>query len=85
MAEKLYSSIPGSHRVSETIWSIPCDLKFPVTLTFSGKPFTIPERDTIKKNNDGTCHGVITGGANKIGQVGAPFLRNVYTYVGCLE
>jgi hypothetical protein len=79
VAEKIYSYIPGSNSVSETIWSIPCDSTFPVTLTFSGQPFTISERDTIKKNPDGTCHGVIIGGADKIGQVGAPFLRNVYT------
>jgi len=82
MAQKIYSCIKGSQPVSDTVWSIPCDSKFPVTLTFSGKPFTIYERDTIKKHSDGTCHGVVTGGADKIAAVGAPFMRNFYTQFG---
>jgi len=81
VAQKIYSCIPGSYPVSNTVWSIPCNSTFPVTLTFGGKPFTMSERDTIKKFSNGTCHGAITGGAHKLGQVGAPFLRNFYTYV----
>jgi hypothetical protein len=60
---------------------MPCDSKFPVTLTFGGKPFAIDERDTIQKLSDGTCKGVITGGGDQIASVGAPFIRNFYTYV----
>lgn len=41
----------------------------------------IYERDTIVNQPDGTCHGVVTGGSDQLSRVGAPFLRNVYTYV----
>jgi len=81
MALRIYSGVPGSQAVSDTEWSLPCSSKFPITLTFAGKPFTISERDTIIRLSNGTCRGVVTGGAQEIAQVGAPFLRNVYTYV----
>ena len=41
----------------------------------------ITERDTVLRPSPGVCTGVVTGGATKIGKVGAPFLRNVYTFV----
>jgi hypothetical protein len=50
-------------------------------LNLNGKSFTISERDTIKKLSNGTCHGAVIGGAQGMALVGAPFLRNVYTYV----
>jgi len=51
-------------------------------LTFGGKLFTITERDTILQPSPGVCLGVVTGGATEaIGKLGAPFLRNVYTFV----
>jgi hypothetical protein len=81
MAQKIYSCVKGSHPISDTVWSIPCDSKFPITLTFGGRSFKIDERDTVKRQADGTCHGVVTGGANKVAAVGAPFMRNFYTYV----
>ena len=39
------------------------------------------ERNTIVRKSDGTCVGVVTGGATTIGKVGAPFMRTVYTFV----
>jgi len=82
MARVLYSGIPGSRAVTSTVWSIPCNSTFPITLTFEHKPFVINERDSIVKLANGTCRGVVTGGArDNVAQVGAPFLRNVYTYV----
>ena len=81
MAQKIYSCIKVAKQISDTTWSMPCDSKFPITLTFCGKPFTIDERDTIKQQPDGSCHGVVTGGADKVGAVGAAFMRNFYTYV----
>jgi len=81
MARLLYSGVPGSSAVTSTVWSIPCNSTFPITLTFGDKPFMINERDSIVKLANGTCHGVVTGGAQDVAQVGAPFLRNVYTYV----
>lgn len=78
-ATQLYAGVPGSQAISNAHWSIPCTSKFPITLTFSGTPFTINERDTIVKQADGSCIGVVSGGAQLIGRVGAPFMRNVYT------
>ncbi|KIK00701.1 hypothetical protein K443DRAFT_597494 [Laccaria amethystina LaAM-08-1] len=78
-AAQLYAGIPGSQAISSTLFSLPCSSKFPITLTFGGTPFTINERDTIVKQADGSCTGVVTGGATTIGKVGAPFMRNVYT------
>ena len=80
MARLLYSGVPGSSAVSSTVWSIPCNSTFPITLTFGTTPFVINERDTIVKLSNGTCRGVVTGGAQGMAQVGAPFMRNVYTY-----
>jgi hypothetical protein len=82
MAQKIYSCVKGSHPISDTVWSIPCDSKFPITLTFGGRSFKIDERDTVKRQADGTCHGVVTGGADKVAAVGAPFMRNFYTQFG---
>ncbi|KDR77876.1 hypothetical protein GALMADRAFT_244844 [Galerina marginata CBS 339.88] len=82
LARQIYSGIQDSKPISETLWSIPCTSKFPLTLSFAGQSFTIYERDTIVKQADGSCTGVVTGGANDIGQIGAPFLRNVYTQFG---
>ncbi|KDR84360.1 hypothetical protein GALMADRAFT_151288 [Galerina marginata CBS 339.88] len=82
LARQIYSQIQGSQAVSDTVWSLPCTSKFPITLTFGGKAFAINEPDTIVKQTDGTCHGVVTGGAQAISQIGAPFLRNVYTQFG---
>ena len=82
VARQIYSGTPGAQAISSTLWSIPCDSTFPISLTFAGKPFKIDERDTIIQQADGTCTGVVTGGASQaIGKVGAPFLRNFYTYV----
>jgi hypothetical protein len=78
---KIYSCVKASHLISDTVWSIPCDSKFPITLTFGGRSFKIDERDTVKKLADGTCHGVVSGGADKVAAVGVPFMRNFYTYV----
>ncbi|KDR84537.1 hypothetical protein GALMADRAFT_55645 [Galerina marginata CBS 339.88] len=79
MAHLIYSGIPNSQPISNTLWALPCNSTFPITLTFAGRPFMINERDTIVKQADGTCTGAVTGGAQDIGKVGAPFLRNVYT------
>jgi len=81
MARLLYAGVPGSSAVTSTVWSIPCNSTFPITLTFGGKPFVVNERDSIIRQANGTCHGVVTGGAQETAQVGAPFMRNVYTYV----
>jgi len=81
MASQIYSGIPGSQFISSNSWSLPCNSKFSITLTFGGKRFTISERDTIVKASDGTCNGVVTGGAQGLVQIGAPFMRNVYTCV----
>jgi len=81
VAQQIYRGIPGSQAVSNSVWSLPCNSTFQVTLTFSGANFTITERDTIQKDSNGTCFGAVTGGAQNLAQVGAPFLRNVYTYV----
>jgi len=81
MARLVYAVVPGSSAVTNTEWSIPCNSTFPITLTFGDKSFVITERDSIVMLANGTCRGVVTGGAQDIAQVGAPFLRNVYTYV----
>jgi Eukaryotic aspartyl protease len=82
VARQIYSGTPGAQAISDTEWSIPCNSVFPISLTFGGKPFTITERDTIIQQSSGLCTGVVTGGATQaIGKVGAPFLRNVYTFV----
>jgi hypothetical protein len=82
VARQIYSGTPGAQVISDTQWSIPCDSKLPISLTFGGKLFMINERDTILQPTPGVCIGVVTGGATQaIGKVGAPFLRNVYTFV----
>jgi hypothetical protein len=68
----MYSKIPGSQAVSDTTWSLPCNSTFQITMTVNGTSFTIRERDTIQKKSNGTCFGVVTGGAQNISQVGAP-------------
>ena len=83
MAQQIYSRIPGSQNVSANTWSLPCNSTFQITLIVSGTNFTIRERDTIQKQSNGTCFGAVTGGAQNVSEVGAPFLRNVYTYVFC--
>jgi hypothetical protein len=82
VASQIYAGIPQAKALSETLWSIPCNTSFALTLTFAGKPFTMSERDTLVKQADGSCTGVVTGGAAEIGKVGAPFLRTVYTQFG---
>ena len=82
VARQIYSSTQGAQAISDTEWSIPCNSTFSISLTFGGKLFTITERDTILQKSSGLCTGVITGGATQaIGKVGAPFLRNFYTFV----
>jgi len=81
MATQIYAGVPGSQAIANGVWSVPCTSTFPITLTFAGKPFTISERDTVTRQSGGTCRGAITGGAQDIAKVGAPFLRNYYTYV----
>ena len=82
VARQIYSGIQGAQAISDTEWSIPCELMFTISLSFGGKLFTITERDTILRQSSGSCTGVVTGGATQgIGQVGAPFLRNFYTFV----
>jgi len=82
MASQIYAGLPGSQALSDTVWSVPCGSSFPITLTFAGKPFTINERDTVMQLANGTCQGTVTGGAQTVGKVGAPFLRNFYTQFG---
>ena len=84
LATAIYAGVPGSQAISNNRWSVPCNASFPLQLSFGGKPFTIDERDTIVKNADGSCTGAVTGGAGEIAQVGAPFLRTVYTYVAVI-
>jgi hypothetical protein len=79
VANQIYAATAGAQPISATQWSIPCDSTFPITLTFGGVPFTIVERDTVVKQSYGICIGVITGGAETIGKIGAPFMRSVYT------
>jgi hypothetical protein len=81
-ASQIYAVIPGSQALSSNTWSLPCSSSFPITLTFGGKAFTLSERDTIVKLSNGSCQGVVTGGAQTVGKVGAPFMRNVYTQFG---
>ena len=82
IANQIYSNTTGAQPISATQWSIPCNATFPIQLTFGGTPFTILERDTIIHTSYGTCIGVVTGGATAAGgKVGAPFMRNVYTFV----
>ena len=81
LASAIYAGVPGSKAISNNRWSVPCNASFPLQLGFGGKPFTINERDTIVKNADGSCTGAVTGGAREIAHLGAPFMRNVYTYV----
>ena len=82
VARQIYSGIPGAQAISDTTWSIPCNSTFPISLTFGDIPFLMTERDTIVQQTYGTCTGVVTGGATQaIGKVGAPFMRNVYTFV----
>jgi hypothetical protein len=50
VANQIYSATPGAQPISDTEWSIPCNSKFPITLTFAGVPFAIDERDTIIKH-----------------------------------
>jgi len=79
VAKQIYSATLGAFPISDTEWSIPCNSTFPITLTFGGVPFTIVGRDTIVRQPQGKCTGVITGGAQTFGKVGAPFMRNFYT------
>ena len=82
VARQIYSGTPGAQAISDTQWSIPCNSTFPISLTFGGKLFMVTERDTILRPSPGVCIGVVTGGTTQaIGKVGAPFLRNVYTFV----
>jgi hypothetical protein len=81
-ASQIYAAVPGSQALSSNTWSLPCSSSFPITLTFGGKAFTLSERDTVVKLSNGSCQGVVTGGAQTVGKVGAPFMRNVYTQFG---
>ena len=82
VASQIYAGTPGAQAISDTEWSIPCGSTFPISLTFGGKLFMITERDSILQPTPGVCTGIVTGGATQaIGKVGAPFLRNVYTFV----
>lgn len=62
-------------------YTVPCDSKIQVKITFGGKEFSLDPRDAITKEGD-TCYGTIEIGQGSIFKIGSPFLRNVYTTFG---
>ena len=61
-------------------YTVPCDAKIQIKMTFGGKEFSIDPRDAITKEGD-KCYGTVEIAEGQIFKIGSPFLRNVYTYV----
>lgn len=82
-AKILHAQIPGSASVGET-FTLPCDAKIPIQITFSGIKYEIQPKDYVGKPDatGKTCASNIIGhqsfGVNTW-LLGDVFLKNVYT------
>ncbi|KXJ96917.1 aspartic peptidase domain-containing protein [Microdochium bolleyi] len=81
--EAIFTQIEGAKPTTteKIVWSVPCDAKADVAITFSGKSWQISAKDLIAKSSSGGCEGRIFGrevvqGAFLLGDV---FLKNVYS------
>lgn len=81
--EAIFSQIEGAKPTTteKIVWSVPCDAKADVAITFSGKSWQVSAKDLIAKSSSGSCEGRIFGrevvpGAFLLGDV---FLKNVYS------
>ncbi|KAH9030179.1 acid protease [Lactarius hengduanensis] len=80
--QAIYDQIPGSNDAGDGTWTIPCEFNTPVSITFSGKAFSIsPSTFNL---------GIASGSSDCVGGFGAldglgfwiigdVFLQNVYT------
>ncbi|KAI9371548.1 aspartic peptidase domain-containing protein [Aspergillus egyptiacus] len=83
-AESLHALIPGSQRVSDENFALPCDSSVVVKFTFSGKSYSMPPRDYIGDplESGGGCISTIIAEAvfgDDVLVLGDTFLKNVYT------
>lgn len=81
--KKLYEGIPGAEADDQGVtWTLPCDTKASIALTFGGKTFPISAKDFLSgPDKDKKCTGSIYGlevvkGAWLLGDL---FLKNVYS------
>ncbi|KAI5119798.1 hypothetical protein M0805_006595 [Coniferiporia weirii] len=63
-ANLFYTAIPSAIKTSSPVagaqaWTIPCDTKLSMALTFSGQLFSVDESQLIEPQSDGTCLGTI--------------------------
>lgn len=81
--KKLYDAIPGAKADDQGVtWTLPCDTKASLALSFGGKMFPVSAKDFMSgPDKDKKCTGSIYGlevvkGAWLLGDL---FLKNVYT------
>lgn len=80
-AKSVHAIIPGAASADGVTYTVPCDTKKPLVLTFSGVDFPISHKDWIApKDNEGRCTSNIYGYEVVEGGwlLGDTFLKNVY-------
>ncbi|ORY64095.1 aspartic peptidase domain-containing protein [Pseudomassariella vexata] len=77
----IYKAIPGSSSADGVTYTIPCDSKASVALTFSGTSYTVSSKDFMSSSGSGNrCPCNIFGMQVVSGWLlGDMFLKNVYT------
>jgi len=80
---RLYSQVAQATVSSDNAnrYTVPCDAKIQMTMTFGGKDFAVDPRDAITQEGS-TCFGVVEIEDGPIYKFGSPFMRNVYTTFG---
>ncbi|KAH9060185.1 acid protease [Lactarius vividus] len=81
----LFAKIPGSRRVDNGLYTIPCDFNTPISVGFNGKEFSVDPKTFNLGYYDSSSTDCVAGAASddslrgKFWIIGDVFLQNVYT------